>query len=96
MRTMVPAPPAPGRDMTPGELTHALQSLFNQSEADKNWFANLRGVIEHHAVKIDAIEQSQFTLEEEQATLNSYLTGAPAIRSGRAIGPAVESSCCSE
>ena len=64
--------------MTPGELTHALQSLFNQSEADKNWFANVRGVLEHHAEridntsrKVDTLEAGQFTLEEEQATLTS-------------------------
>ena len=49
--------------MTATELTHTVQHLLNQGQADVHWFANLRGVMEHHAVKIDAISGGLFSQE---------------------------------
>ena len=73
MRDMVPVPSAPTRDMTMGEVTHTLQHLMNQASADTNFLANLRGVLEHHATKIDAAQREQFENEEETNTLTRQM-----------------------
>ena len=73
VREMVPTPPAPGRDMTATELTHAVQHLMNQGQSDIHWFANMRGVIDNHAVRIDNVADALFTQEEDASTLTTQL-----------------------
>ena len=55
------------------EMTHTLQHLMNQASADTNFLANLRGVLEHHATKIDTVQREQFDYEEEMNTLTGQM-----------------------
>lgn len=55
------------------EITHTLQHLMNQASADTNFLANLRGVLEHHATKIDTVQREKFDYEEETNTLTGQM-----------------------
>ena len=49
-----PVPPAPGRDMTAGELTHAMQQVMAQSQNDQVWFGQLHEEMGAHVEHINA------------------------------------------
>ena len=49
-----PVPPAPGRDMTVSELTHAMQQVMAQSQNDQTWFGQLHEEMGAHVEHINA------------------------------------------
>ena len=49
-----PVPPAPGRDMTASELTHAMQQVMAQSQNDQVWFGQLHEEMGAHVEHINA------------------------------------------
>ena len=53
VRPVATVPPAPGRDMTAGKVTHCLQHMMAQAAQDTEWFATLRTGMENHAELID-------------------------------------------
>ena len=61
VRPIAAVPPAPGRDMTAGEVTHCLQHLMAQAAQDSDWFVNLRGDMENHAGVIDKAYMASVT-----------------------------------
>ena len=50
---IAPSPPAPGRDMTLTELTHAYQSMSAQFALDRNWMKTVEEATTDHATRID-------------------------------------------
>ena len=53
VRQIAPVPPAPGRDMTASEMTHALQQVMAQSSMDQVWFGQLHEEMSAHVDHIN-------------------------------------------
>ena len=84
-----PVPPAPGRDMTASELTHAMQQVMAQSQNDQVWLGQLHeemGVqVEHinaHAVKmVGALHNVDLTREDARKAFDKIEQNDLSIKS---------------
>ena len=58
-REVAPVQPAPARDMSPQEMTSALQQIMAQQAIDGRMIELIKDMVEDHATRIDTEEASR-------------------------------------